>query len=142
VFIGPSGAGKTTIAGRLPGWTVLADDTTLVWCEHGLWRVSGTPLRGREGHPTCASSALLAAIIVLVPHRSPPRLVALPAADALHASLARVFHHPSPAVPSDLRDRLFANLVALTTAVPTFALENDLGAAVEPLLSAPGGPDV
>jgi hypothetical protein len=142
LFIGPSGAGKTTIAGRLPGWTVLADDTALVWREHGLWYVSGTPLRGREGHPTRATSALLAAVVVLVPHRSPPRLVALPPAEALHAAFARVFHHPSPAVPGYLRDRLFANLVALNGAVPTFALENDLDAAVEPLLRTPRGSDV
>gem|GEM_PF-3861889 len=50
-FIGPSGAGKTTLAQHCldqkeSGWTVLNDERIVVWKEVDGWRVGGTPWPG------------------------------------------------------------------------------------------------
>jgi hypothetical protein len=68
LFIGHSGAGKTTIA-RLckEHYKILNDDTVIASCDNGNWILSGTPWIGREATvPGLAKSAPLKAIAVLV----------------------------------------------------------------------------
>ena len=50
-FIGPSGAGKTTLAQlcldrKESGWSVLNDERIIIWKEADGWRVGGTPWSG------------------------------------------------------------------------------------------------
>lgn len=50
VFIGKSGAGKTTLVREFPGDVVLGDDLVAILPhEPGNYRVHGTPFSGREG---------------------------------------------------------------------------------------------
>lgn len=49
VFVGPSGAGKTTLAGWCrdeAGATVLNDERIVMWRDRNGWQVAGTPWRG------------------------------------------------------------------------------------------------
>ena len=60
-FVGPSGAGKTTLAKicrDLGGASVLSDERILVWREGEEWRVSGTPWAGMLGEALPVSRAL------------------------------------------------------------------------------------
>ncbi len=66
-FVGPSGAGKTTIA----RWcrdeaeaTVLSDDRILVWHGDGRWQVGGTPWPGELGVVSPVSLPLTALFIL------------------------------------------------------------------------------
>ena len=43
LFMGPSGAGKTTVARLSPQYTVLNDDLVILLPENNAWRVYGTP---------------------------------------------------------------------------------------------------
>ncbi len=50
-FVGPSGAGKTTLAQlcmdqKVSGWTVLNDERIVIWKEKDGWQVGGTPWSG------------------------------------------------------------------------------------------------
>ncbi len=65
LFVGPSGAGKTTLARTFPGERVLGDDYAIVAPDGDGFRVHGTPYTGREGTPNQPGSAPLAAILVL-----------------------------------------------------------------------------
>lgn len=135
LFVGPSGAGKTTMAARLPGATVLADDTVLVWSEGGQFHVTGTPLRGRENHPTRIVASRLDRIMVLKPHAAAARLAPLEGSAAFDALLQRTFYYPSPALPPSGQGLLFDLVGQLAASVPTFELHSDLGHDVARMLA-------
>lgn len=62
VFSGPSGVGKTTLAGWWrdnAGATVLSDERIVAWRDDGDWRVAGTPWRGDLAEASAASAPLL-----------------------------------------------------------------------------------
>lgn len=66
LFVGPRGAGKTTLATRWPGDIVLGDDHAIVMAgPQGGYDLFGTPYRGREGTPGQAGRAPLVAIYLL-----------------------------------------------------------------------------
>ena len=65
VFLGPSGAGKTTMRTRLPGWRPLADDTVVVRQRDEVVEVCGTPFGGREGNARSGDWVPLEAIVFL-----------------------------------------------------------------------------
>ncbi len=67
VFVGPSGAGKTSIA----RWcrdeaqaTVLNDDRILIWHGDGRWQVSGTPWHGELSRVSSVSRPLTALFVL------------------------------------------------------------------------------
>lgn len=96
VFLGPSGAGKTTITRRLPGWRVLADDAVLVHPMAGGFAVTGTPVPGRERLPRRGESVPLAALVHLDKDADAVALTPLPAAPAFAALLARILYFAPP----------------------------------------------
>lgn len=51
LFIGPSGAGKTTVSMycRQNGLQVLSDETVMIWFDRGKFMAQGTPWHGSEG---------------------------------------------------------------------------------------------
>lgn len=65
VFLGPSGEGKSTMARRLPGWTLMADDHVLLELAGGRVMASGTLFAGKEGHPRREAPAVVASLAFL-----------------------------------------------------------------------------
>lgn len=66
-FVGPSGAGKTTIV----RWcqdeaqaTVLNDERILIWCRDGRWHVGGTPWHGELPRVSSVSRPLTALFVL------------------------------------------------------------------------------
>jgi hypothetical protein len=90
LFLGESGAGKTTMAKRLPGWQLLADDTTVVFRGHdGRFLVSGTPLAGKERLPRRHAAAPLRRLVILERDATVLQLEQVSAATACAALLSR-----------------------------------------------------
>jgi hypothetical protein len=135
-FLGPSGAGKTTMASRLPAWTSLGDDVVALWPAEGRWWVSGTPLRGREGRPTRVGAWPLEALVTLRPRATALAFRPRSAPEGLAELLARVCLDADPAVPEAVRGGILATAAALAEAVPSFSLASDLGHDVSGLLAA------
>lgn len=72
MFIGASGAGKTTIAeyGYKDGLLVLSDETVLLWKENGGYCVQGTPWHGSEKSIIgSGKKSVLKAIYILYKHQ-------------------------------------------------------------------------
>ena len=92
LFVGPSGAGKTTVARTWPGDAVLGDDCAIVAPdEEGRFVVHGAPYSGREGTPNEAGSAPLAKILVLTQARD-TRVEPLSTPSAVWEILSSVIH--------------------------------------------------
>ncbi len=129
LFLGPSGAGKTTMARRLPGWQVLADDTVWLARGDGGWVVSGTPLRGKEGNPRSGTPVAVSAVATLVPAAPALSVTPLTEADAMRELLARIFWCVADA-------RLEAQLVdvahAVVATLPSVRLMSSLAHDVAP----------
>ncbi len=132
-FVGKSGAGKTTMRGRLPGWRLLADDAALVLPDdRGGWSIAGTPIPGRERLPRSTHAHPLAALVFLEPRAPSLGLTAISQADALASLLGRIlyFAPPDPLV--------LDSAAALVDAVPAHrlasSLEHDLAPALSPAL--------
>jgi hypothetical protein len=130
LFLGPSGAGKTTMGCRLPGWQVLADDTVWLARRDVEWVVSGTPLRGKEGNPRSGTPVAVSALVALVPAAPALSVVRLSEADAMREILARIFWCVADA-------RLEAQLVdvahAVVATVPSVRLLSSLTHDVAPM---------
>ena len=115
LFLGASGHGKTTMRKRLADWTCLSDDTVLVSLDAvgGLW-VRGTPLSGREHHPTLGRAVRLAHTLRLEPGAASLEVVALDRAAVFETLLARTFcfveDGPLRARTLDLVERVSARL--------------------------------
>lgn len=102
VFLGASGAGKTTLARRFPEGHRLGDDYIAVLPEgETRFRVHGTSLRGRERLPGSLGSHPLHSIAILEQASDPSREI-LEASNALPLLLRHAFaHHQCTAERSD-----------------------------------------
>jgi hypothetical protein len=129
-FIGPSGAGKTTLA-RLcldqkeSGWTVLNDERILIWEETDGWQVSSTPWPGMLGKISPAS-ALLGGLFTLS-KASENRMVPLPPQEFLTQLISEAFH---PIWSREAMEGLLAAAGRLVEQVPNgaFQFRNDSSA--------------
>ncbi len=137
LFAGPSGAGKTTMTRRLPGWTALADDTVLIeWdAGQGAFYAGGTPFRGHEGLPRTGLRAPLERVAVLAPHAAQGRWSALDEASAFASLMARIiwFVRSGPLV-----DDLTELVQRCAQTVPFGRLETSLEHDVAALLASAG----
>lgn len=136
VFCGPSGEGKTTMPCRLSGWRTLSDDVALLYRDASRrdagWRVSGTPLRGREGLPRRAEDAPLAGIVHLAKGSPALALEPLDTGGALAAMLSRIFYFAAP-------DAAVLSVASATIeAVPSHRLRSSLEHDPAPLLMGIG----
>ena len=66
IFMGRSGAGKSTVASLSPEGTVLTDEISLLRRENGLWRAYGTPFWGEFRAAGSNTSAPVAGIFRLL----------------------------------------------------------------------------
>lgn len=137
VFLGPSGEGKSTMASRLPGWRLLADDAVLVWCERepgegfearGRWFATGTMLPGKERLPRFVTRAPLGAVVALEKGAAELSLLRRTPGAALTAILQRVLYFADP------DERIFGLVERLAREVAFASLASSLHHEVEPLL--------
>jgi hypothetical protein len=122
LFLGESGAGKTTMA-RLwrhhhPGAAVLSDDRILIQVHRNRWWAFGTPWHG-SGRFASPAGAQLAAVFFLR-HGRLNRLEALPAA----ATAAQLFTRTFPPMwePATV-ERVLSTCARLAEAIPCRSLE-------------------
>lgn len=132
LFVGRSGAGKTTMVERLPGWDLLGDDTVVVdVASDGRVHVAGSPFPGKEGKPRRARRVSLDRIFVLAPGATGASLRPLDLAGAFAEVQPRVFWcvDDGPLVPHvlDLVERVVRG-------VPVHVLATNLEHDVEGLL--------
>ncbi|MGM0574451.1 MAG: hypothetical protein ACQEXJ_01780 [Myxococcota bacterium] len=110
LFVGPSGAGKTTMTRRLAGWTVLGDDTVVVTRRGRGFTVAGTPFAGKEGVPREGEPAPLGRILALRPGAGRLAVEPMDPAEAFGELVRRTFWHlrdgPLVARVMDLADGL------------------------------------
>jgi len=119
VFLGASGAGKTTLARRFPEGHRLGDDYIAVLPDgETRFRVHGTSLRGRERLPGSLGSHPLHSIAILEQGSNPSREI-LGASSALPQVLRHAFaHHQCTEERSDH----LATALAIVQAVPVSRL--------------------
>ena len=86
LFAGPSGAGKTTLASRLPAAGVLSDDQVALLVDDGGARLASTPFVGMYGRSIAPCSSPLRAL-VLLDQRAPGAASRAAPADRLGALL-------------------------------------------------------
>lgn len=131
-FLGPSGAGKTSMSARLPTWRPLADDAILVSPRRdpeGCWLLVGTPAPGRERYPRDLRPADLGALVHLVPNAA-LSLARLSAPEAFAALLPRILWFAAPS------DAVLAAADALVGAVSSHRLASRLDDDLGPTLAA------
>jgi len=134
VFVGESGQGKTTLARRLAGWTLLADDTVWVGRDPGgAYLVGGTPFAGKERLPRRGRLVRLGGLAVLAPHR-PLALEPLEPGPAFAALIARAMGF-APGWGSGAQ-ALWDLLGGLVQGVPARTFASTLEDDVEPVLRA------
>jgi hypothetical protein len=89
LFTGPSGAGKTTIAGLSHAYTVLNDEVVLVGLREGVVEMAGTPLLGGVNRRSTETVPLKA--VLLLRHSREPALCEVASREAYTRFLAQVF---------------------------------------------------
>ncbi|MBI3663799.1 MAG: hypothetical protein HY234_12225 [Acidobacteria bacterium] len=89
IFMGHSGAGKSTVAGLSPAGAPLTDEISLLRCEAGGWRAHGTPFWGefRSGDRNCSLPVAGIYALVQAPEN---RLEKISPREALRGLLANV----------------------------------------------------
>jgi hypothetical protein len=119
VFMGRSGAGKSTVAALSPKGSVLTDEISLIRFAEGVWRAYGTPFWGEFRAAGRNISAPLAGIFSLVQARENRRTL-LPGKAALSALLANTLFFSNARKD---RDKLLAIQSELLSTVPVYRLE-------------------
>lgn len=119
VFMGRSGAGKSTVAALSPSGTVLTDEISLLRFSRGQWRAFGTPFWGEFRADGRNVSAPVAGVFALVQGSSNQKK-ALGEKDALAALLANTLFFSRD---RQLRERLLAIQTQLVSGVPVSQLE-------------------
>jgi hypothetical protein len=89
LFMGKSGAGKSTVASLAPEGSVLTDELSLVRREDGIWRAYGTPFWGEFRAGDSNTSAPIAGIFRLV-QAEENRVTPLRPVEFLRAMIANV----------------------------------------------------
>ena len=119
VFMGRSGAGKSTVARNAPAGAALTDEISLVRRIDGVWHAHGTPFWGEFRAGNQNKSLPLAGIYSLV---QAPRNCARPLAtrDALHQLLPNVLFFSTHRRHRDALLRVTSEIAAQ---VPFFRLE-------------------
>ncbi|MBT9560498.1 MAG: hypothetical protein IV100_31025 [Myxococcales bacterium] len=118
-FVGPRGAGKTTLSRRFDVSTRLGDDHLWVLPERDGYRLWRTPFAGREGTVSLAESAPLRAIAVMAQGR---------ATSARRLSATDAFTRLLPAIVLPWADAAFTagaldRIATLVQSIPIVALE-------------------
>jgi hypothetical protein len=119
VFVGRSGAGKSTVASLSPRGTVLTDEISLLKRVDGEWRAYGTPFWGEFRTDGANTSAPLAGIFRLV-QATDNLIVPLRSSELLKTMLPCVLFFSS--LLGD-NDRLLQILIAASEQVPGYNLE-------------------
>jgi hypothetical protein len=119
VFVGRSGAGKSTVASLSPDGSVLTDEISLLKCVAGEWRAFGTPFWGEFRADGANTSAPVAGVFRLV-QSGKNRIEPLRRAELLKALLHCVLFFSS-----ELADhqRLLQILVAASQQIPGHSLQ-------------------
>lgn len=136
LFLGASGAGKTTMTRRLPGWTTLADDCAWIERRDGRFYVAGAPFSGKERLPRSGRAHPLLGVVALAP-RLDLALAPLPAAQAFFELTSRALWF-APGSPRAAE--LWALLGAVVDQVPVQRLASSLDDDVAPLIEAAFAP--
>jgi len=119
VFVGRSGAGKSTVASLSPRGSVLTDEISLLKRVDGEWRAFGTPFWGEFRADGANTSAPLAGIFRLV-QAAVNRLVPLRPSELLKSMLPCVLFFSSQVGDND---RLLQILVAASEQVAGYNLQ-------------------
>jgi hypothetical protein len=119
VFVGRSGAGKSTVASLSPRGSVLTDEISLLKRVDGEWRAFGTPFWGEFRADGANTSAPLAGIFRLV-QAAVNRLAPLRPSELLRSMLPCVLFFSSQVGDND---RLLQILVAASEQVPGYNLQ-------------------
>jgi hypothetical protein len=119
VFMGRSGAGKSTVASLAPAGSVLTDEISLLRGDAGIWRAYGTPFWGEFRADGQNRSAPLAGIFALA--QAPRhRVQRIPPRQALAGLLGNTLFFAPGREP---RERLLGILAGLLQSVPVYRLE-------------------
>jgi hypothetical protein len=119
VFVGRSGAGKSTVASLSPRGSVLTDEISLLKHVDGEWRAFGTPFWGEFRAEGANTSAPLAGIFRLV-QATDNRVVPLRPSELLRTMLPCVLFFSSQLGDND---RLLQILVAASEQVAGYNLQ-------------------
>jgi hypothetical protein len=135
LFLGPSGAGKTTVARLSPDDLVLNDDLVLLMPHEREWRVYATPFSNpSQVRPAAAASAPLAALFRLVQDAR----VYLEPVDAAQSFAELVAHVPLLALDPNNGPWLLGRVRAILAAAPLQRLHFLPDASFWPLVEAVG----
>jgi hypothetical protein len=118
IFVGRSGAGKSTVASLSPRGTVLTDEISLLKRVNGEWRAFGTPFWGEFKADGANTSAPVAGIFRLIQARE-NRIEPLRPADLLKALLPCVLFFSSNVGD---HERLLQILIGTIREIPGFHL--------------------
>jgi hypothetical protein len=91
VFLGHSGAGKSTMNHRLTDWELLGDDKVLVWLDGDEVMACGTPFMSKNLFVGWGEPHPIESIYALQPGAQELRMEALPAAEAFRTLLECTF---------------------------------------------------
>jgi hypothetical protein len=114
---GPSGAGKTTLARKVPANDVLSDEVVAVHRDQGQWRISATPFFGELQRNAGSLQSWPLAGIAFLEKRSVLGSAPLPAAVAVLRTLECLLCFASD--PETVQQN-FALVIALCGDVPAF----------------------
>ena len=123
LFLGPSGAGKTTMRTRLPGWRPLADDTVMVMKTEDRFLVCGTPFGGSEGYGRSGEWVPLERFVFLAKGSQELKLQPVGPELGFSEIVQRTMWFVDD---GNLRERLLDLVIDLAQSLPLFRLDSSL----------------